>query len=290
MAVAGSGGGGIGGGGGGGSGGSGGGGGSGGTRLMQFAVFGDCRPPSQNDTSHYPSAILGGVFKLAQQQGAQFVVGTGDYMFADNASAVAAQIPLFKQAAANYTAGPIYLTLGNHECDGYTNSNCPNLDETPNIQAFMANLAPPGATKPYFRIDVAAQHGKAKFLFVAANAWDTTQQSWLQTQLANPTTYTFVVRHEPITDSSAPGVTPSENLVQGAKLTLELNGHQHEYNHTSTNHVTSGNAGAPLNPGNGYGVLIVQETEAGDVAVQEIDEATGSVTDTWTVTADGVAK
>src|SRR5262249_35309859 len=72
--------GGIGGGGGGGQGGGGGGGSAGG--LMQFAVFGDCRPPSQTAPSRYPSAVLSGVFKLAQQKAAQFVVGTGDYMFA----------------------------------------------------------------------------------------------------------------------------------------------------------------------------------------------------------------
>ena len=259
--------------------------------LMKLAVIGDCRPPGQNGTASYPSTVLGGVFTRAQQLGAQFVVGTGDYIFADNATDVAKQIALFKQAASNYSAGPIYLTLGNHECDGLTSSNCPNLNETPNIQAFMANLAPPGASKPYFRLDVPTPFGKAKFLFVAANAWDALQQSWLQRQLADSTTYTFVVRHEPISDNKAPGVNPSEDLVTQAKLTLELNGHEHEYRRTSTNHVTSGNAGAPLNSGgDGYGLLLIEQTDAGDITAQEVDEATGNVTDTWTVTADGAAR
>src|SRR5947199_116956 len=81
-------------------------------------------------------AIAGGSFTLAQANGAQFVVGTGDYMFASTSAGVSAQVALFKQARANY-AGPVYLDMGNHECNGYTNSNCPNGDETPNVQAFM---------------------------------------------------------------------------------------------------------------------------------------------------------
>ena len=48
--------------------GGGGGGGGGGVGLLKFAVFGDCRPPNHNDTSGYPSAIVTGIFKLAQAQ------------------------------------------------------------------------------------------------------------------------------------------------------------------------------------------------------------------------------
>ena len=36
----------------------------------------------------------------------------------------------------------------------------------------------------------------AKFVFVACNAWNSTQATWLDQQLAAATTYTFVVRHE----------------------------------------------------------------------------------------------
>jgi hypothetical protein len=287
--------------GGGGSGGSGGGGGSGGSggsggagggggSMMKFAVFGDARPPNLDDTSGYPSAVIGNIFALAQKNGAQFVVGTGDYMYADNASAVNAQVPLFKTAMANFTAGPIYLTMGNHECTGYTDSNCPNLNETPNVQAFMT-LLPSGVTKPYYRIDVATPLGTAKFLFVAANSWDSagTQQAWLSAQLAQATTYTFVMRHEATTDATAPGVTPSENLINKAAYTLELNGHTHEYRRLDTKHVISGNGGAPLTGGGGYGLLIVTQLANGNLTVDEIDESSGNVTDTWSVTPAGAA-
>ncbi len=269
----------IGGGGGGGSGGSGG--------LLKFAVFGDCRPPNVDDTSGYPSAIISGIFKLAQSRGAQFVVGTGDYMFASTASAVSAQVALFQQAMASYSAGPVYLTMGNHECTGATASNCPNLTETPNVQAFM-KMVPPGVTKPYYRIDVDTPLGKAKLVFIAANAWDSTQQAWLQTQLADVTTYTFVMRHEPTTSSGvSTGVTASESVVGAHPYTIEMLGHTHEYRHQDTQHVISGNAGAPLAGSGGYGLLLVEQQADGNISVSEIDESTGNATDTWTVSPTG---
>ena len=44
-------------------------------------------------------------------------------------------------------------------------------------------LLPPGTTKPYYRIDVDTPNGKAKLVFIAANAWDPTQSAWLTAQL-----------------------------------------------------------------------------------------------------------
>jgi hypothetical protein len=256
--------------------------GGGGGALLKFAVMGDSRPPNQNDTSGYPSQILSRIFSLAQSNGAQFVIGTGDYMFATEASAVTAQVSLFKQAEASYSAGPIYLAMGNHECTGYTDSNCPTLDETPNVQAFM-KLLPSGVTTPYYRVDIDTPMGKAKFLFVAANAWSSTQDAWLKGQLAESTAYTFVIRHEPITDSTAPGVSPSESLIGNGHLTLELNGHTHEYRHVDSRHVISGNGGAPLSSSGNYGLLLIEQQASGDFTVNEIDEGSGNITDTWTV-------
>jgi hypothetical protein len=262
--------------------------GGGGARL-KFAVFGDCRPPNVNGTSNYPSAIIGGIFSLAQQLGAQLVIGTGDYMFATTATAVSAQVKLFQAARANYP-GPIYLTMGNHECNGYTASNCPLFNETANVKAFVQQLLPSGITSPYYRIDVATPFGTAKLIFIAANAWSTAQESWLAQQLADPTPYTFVMRHEPSADTSAPGVAPSEKLVSAAPYTLELLGHTHEYKRVDTTHVISGNAGAPLQPGSsGFGLLIVEQLADGNVSVTEIDEASGAQIDTWTVTPSGAA-
>jgi hypothetical protein len=253
---------------------------------LSFAVFGDCRPANLNQTSGYPSAIIGNIFTLAQKLNVQFVVGTGDYMFANDQTDVDGQVALFQQAEANFTAGPIYLTMGNHECTGATNSNCPSFNETPNVQAFMGKLLPSGSTLPYYRIDQDTPMGKAKFLFVAANAWSTTQQSWLTTQLADPTMYTFVVRHEPASTTDAPGVTPSEQAMQGASYTLALLGHSHEYRHVDTKHVISGNGGAPIAYGN-YGLLLVQQQTNGNITVTEYDQTSGAPLDLWSVTPDG---
>jgi hypothetical protein len=176
--------------------------------------------------------------------------------------------------------------MGNHECTGATASNCPNLNETPNIQAFM-KMVPAGVTKPYYRIDVPTPLGKAKLVFIAANAWDSTQSSWLATQLADPTTYTFVMRHEPTSSSGVPtGVTASESIVSAHPFTVEMLGHTHEYRHQDTKHVISGNAGAPLQTGS-YGLLLVEQQSNGNITVNEIDEATASVNDTWTVSPTG---
>jgi hypothetical protein len=207
-------------------------------------------------------------------------------MFASQASAVTAQVALFNQAKANFTAGPVYVTMGNHECTGYTDSNCPNLNETPNVQAFM-KLVPSGVTTPYYRVNFDTPNGKAKLVFIAANAWSTAQQTWLQVQLADPTAYTFVVRHEPSTSPGVPtGVTASESIVTSHPYTLELLGHTHEYRREDTQHVISGNAGAPLSSGN-YGLLIIEQGSDGNITVSEIDEATGQATDTWKVTPTG---
>jgi hypothetical protein len=263
------------------------------TGMLTFAVFGDGRPPNMNDTTGYPSTILSGIFSGAQSKGAQFVVGTGDYMFADQESAVSAQGALLLQAEGAFT-GPVYHALGNHECTGATASNCPNGNETPNVKFFMEKLVPAGTANPWYRVDVKTPLGNAKFLFLAPNAWSDAQSSWLKTQLADETTYTFIVRHEP--DNShgfgAPGLGASSSLISGTKYTLLIEGHSHEYNHVSTNEVISGNGGAPLSgwgAGSNYGFLLVQQLVDGNLSIGEIDEATGMQTDTWKVTPTGQA-
>ena len=105
-------------------------------------------------------------------------------------------------ATAAYT-GLVYAAMGNHECNGYTKSNCgpAGVDgQPPNYRQFMARMvAPIGETKPYFVERFAATDGSwsAKFVFVAGNAWDKLQEGWLEAVLGEPTTYTFVIRHEP---------------------------------------------------------------------------------------------
>ena len=260
-------------------------------QLMQFAVVGDSRPPNLNQTTKYPAAIVAGNFKLMQSMGAQFAVATGDYMFANDDADVQAQLDQYFMGEMNFT-GPVYRTMGNHECTGATASNCPAFDETPNMKAFMTRLLPSGMTTPYYRIDIDTPFGKAKFVFVAANAWSDTQATWLQQQLADSTVYTFVMRHEPPDTTETPGVTPSENIIHQFPLTLELLGHSHYYRRVDTQHVICGNGGAPISGGghgSNYGFLMITQQNDGSLAASEIDESTGNPVDGWKVKADGTA-
>jgi hypothetical protein len=253
---------------------------------LSFAVFGDSRPPIPEDSLQYPSAIVSGIFSQAQQQGAQFMVGTGDYMNALTQTGVDGQVQAFQKAQAGFT-GPIYLAMGNHECQTTTAGNCPNLNESPNVQAFMSKLAPAGLTTPYYRKDFDTPNGKAKLIFIAANAWTSAQEDWLKQQLADPTRYTFVIRHEWSDATSAPGVTPSDAVLMGAPLTVGFFGHTHVYRRIDVQHVISGNGGAPLDTGTHYGFVLVQQQADGNFTLTEIDQATGMPLDSWKVTPDG---
>ncbi|MCU1277387.1 MAG: hypothetical protein JWM53_933 [bacterium] len=279
---------------GGGTGGIGGGGGGGGSQpptcapadsagSFRFAAFGDVRPSQPNDTANYPAAIITGLFQQIAKQSPHFVVGTGDYMFASttNAPAVDAQLAMLLSAEQGFS-GPIYHALGNHECTGATASNCPNGNETPNIQAFMSKLVPAGTTTPYYRVDLDTGMGAAKIVIIAANAWSQTQADWLETQLSDPTAYTFVVRHEAAYISQTAGAGASEAIVQKHPLTLELLGHTHRYEKLDSKHIISGNAGAPLSGGH-YGFVLVDLLTNGNLSVSEIDQATGAASDTFTI-------
>ena len=88
---------------------------------------------------------------------------------------------------------------------------------------------------PYYSINVNAPDNSwtAKFVVTAANAWDTAQESWLETTMAQPTTYTFVVRHESsdATPPLPPGVAGVDAVLAKYPYTLLLVGHTHNYGH-----------------------------------------------------------
>ena len=251
--------------------------------TFRFAAFGDVRPSQPNDTANYPKDIVTGLFTQIAKQSPSFVVGTGDYMFVStyNAPAVDAQLSILLAAEQAFN-GPIYHALGNHECTGATASNCPNGNETPNIQAFMSKLVPAGTTTPYYRVDVDTGMGMAKLVIIAANAWSDTQAAWLETQLSDPTAYTFVVRHEAAYVTQTNGAVASEAIVQKHPLTLELLGHTHRYEKLDGRHVISGNGGAPLSGGH-YGFVLIDLLTNGNLSLSEIDQATGAVSDTFTI-------
>jgi hypothetical protein len=185
--------------------------------------------------------------------------------------------------------------MGNHECTGDDTSNCPSGSGTVNEAEFMnLQLAPIGIDKPYYTETVTASDSSwtAKFVFVACNAWDSTQASWLTTALAVSTTYTFVIRHEDVTDING-GTYPctaSQTSINAADLTLLLEGHTHEYLHNADNkEIINGLGGAPLTSGTDYGYTMIVRNSDGTLTVTTYDYSGGSKIDTFQINAAGAA-
>ncbi|MGH7270882.1 MAG: metallophosphoesterase family protein [Polyangiaceae bacterium] len=255
---------------------------------LTFAVVGDTRPPIEDDTAGYPVAVVTGIYAdiEARRPHAAFVISTGDYVFASARApgAAAAQIDLYMQARARYQ-GALYPAMGNHECTGATASNCgagrgsgTSNGVTANYAAFLGKmLAPIGQSRPYYAIDFQGpgESWTAKLVFIAANAWTAEQGTWLDATLARPTTYTFVVRHEPAEAIEAPGVAPSEAIMARHPYTLALVGHSHTYRHSKAlpREVVIGNGGAPL-AGKEYGFGTFDRRSDGAIVVDMIRSRT----------------
>jgi hypothetical protein len=253
--------------------------------LLYFGVVGDSRPATEDDTAHYPTAV---VSKIFQDLGAltpppPFLVSTGDYQFSNpHGSQAHAQLQTYLNARTAY-AGIQFPTMGNHECTGGTTSNCGagNTDGiTNNYSAFMADLLGPlQKTTPYYVINVnePANAWTAKFVFVAANAWDGVQASWLDQALAQPTTYTFIVRHEPANASTTLGVSGSETIMAKYPYTLAIVGHTHEYRHSNgSREVIIGNGGAPLSNNGNFGYALVAQRPDGALTIDMYDYASNA--------------
>jgi calcineurin-like phosphoesterase family protein len=254
---------------------------------LRFAVVGDSRPALVDDTAGYPSDVVTRIYGDVQSLDPRpaFVVSTGDYLFASEPSGgdvgqAGPQLDIYLQARARFT-GPLFPALGNHECTGATASNCgvgAANGVTSNYAAFVAKmLAPIGARGPYFVVETAApdRSWTAKLVFVAANAWSAAQSAWLDAVLARPTTYTFVVRHEPASATTAPGVAPSEAILARHPYTLAIVGHSHTYAHSANTprEVLVGNGGAPLTS-KGYGFAVFAQRSDGAIVVDMLDGQT----------------
>ncbi len=242
-----------------------------------FAVVGDSRPTDIDVVSEYPTPVITRIYQHieAMSPRPQFVVGTGDYMYANTTTNTAQpQAALYMQARAAYT-GSFFPSMGNHECNGYTADNCV-LGQTQNIDAFMNTiLGPSGQAAPWYSIPIHANNGSwtAKLVVVACNAWDTTQQSWLMSTLAQHTTYTILVRHEPAEANTGPCVTAVENIMKGTSYDLSLVGHTHTFKGSaSSKEIVIGNGGAPLSGGT-FGYTTVERVPTGWL-INNIDYST----------------
>ncbi len=263
---------------------------------LGFAVVGDTRPATPDDTAGYPTQIITQIWQDVQAETPRipFAVTTGDYMFASTSGTTgAAQLNIYLAARKNYT-NVVFPIMGNHECTGATASNCGSGNKdgiTNNYTDFMQMLLGPiGKTKPYYEIDINAadKSWTAKFLFVAANAWTSAQATWLNTAMSKSTTYTFVVRHEGSTATTAPGVTPSANIMAKHPYTLLIAGHTHTFAYySSERQIINGNGGAPLTASMDYGYLVAWQRNDGAIQFTEKDYATKAVVKTFAVKANG---
>ena len=278
--------------------------------TLSFAIVGDTRPPNEDDTSGYPTAIITKIWQDVEAASPRpaFAVATGDYMFASPShtpGTQAAQMSLYLTARAAFS-NPLYPAMGNHECDGATADNCyacgsacntvggsciGGVCQTPNYVQFLSKmLAPVAQTLPYYTLNVngTGNAWSAKFVYIACNAWSPTQATWLASQLSNPTTYTFVVRHEGTTATTAPclsgtGSNNADTILSQHPYTLLIAGHTHTYAYySSEKQVIVGNGGAPLSGSVNYGYVIARQSGS-SIVFNEYDYATNAVSNTFTV-------
>ncbi len=270
--------------------------------TLAFGLFGDVRPANPNDTASYPDTILSAVFAGLQTQGVALAVDVGDHCFQSSTSSGSYCHDQFvhhfmADRAANYS-GTLLPTLGNHEAcgtDAATTGNCTTWSSGL-IHDYLVDIVQPStgqSASPFYSVVAYGSWGTAKFVHVAANAWTSAQNTWLTSTLNVPTTYTFVLRHEPSNDTRAPGVTPSESLFAShhtsGTLTLSLTGHTHlvqlpgstqpygdAYGATQAYETIVGNAGAPLDAGPYYGYAVLTRRISDGAIVTQAYEAMSS--------------
>jgi hypothetical protein len=262
---------------------------------LSFGIIGDTRPAVVDDTAAYPSAVITTIFQDLEAENPRpgFAIGTGDYQFSSNGSSqTAPQLDLYLNARAKFS-NPEYPTMGNHECTGATKSNC-GAGTTNGLTSIYNTyvskiLTPLGLHGPYYSLLVQppSMAWSAKVVFVAANAWTSAQATWLDSILSQPSTYTFIVRHESSQANTAPGVTPSGQIIAKHPYTMLIVGHDHTYKRMSQKEVMVGNGGAPLTTGSVYGYGVVAQRSDGTIQFTFYNYKTHAVLDSFAVNADG---
>jgi len=262
---------------------------------LVFGIIGDTRPAVVNQTDQYPTLIIQTIYDKLQNENPQprFAVTTGDYIFASGSEA-GPQLDKYLDARARYR-NSVFPVMGNHECNGYTDSNC-GAGNAQGVTVQYATyqdkvLAPLGLTDPWYEVRIDAKDGSwtSKFVVIAANAWNNSQATWLDTALAEPTDYTFIFRHEDGAATTAPGLGPSATIINGHPFTMLIMGHSHTYSHAANSReMIVGNGGAPITSGVQYGYVIASRRASdGAIVFQSKTYDTGSVGDTFAVNADG---
>ena len=199
---------------------------------LWFATTGDTRPYACDLTDAYPKAAILQIAQAMKTLRVQFTVDLGDHMYVCNHSDAEAQTQMgfYMDAVAQ---GPVWwMTMGNHECGSntYPYSCFVSGAHDANFAAYMSALKRP---QPWYFNDVQTSAGKARFVMIADDSWDSTQSAWLSATLADADTkakYTIVSRHHPVqgTRTGAPEIL---SILQQHKYTLILTAHNHDYEH-----------------------------------------------------------
>ena len=208
------------------------------------------------------------------------------------------QAPQIEQVhdGAGGVPGPEYPAMGNHECTGATASNCGtgNTDGvTKNMTAFISTmLGPIDMTAPVLHESFTASDGSwtAKFVFVACNAWDSTQATWLTSSWPGDDVHVRRAPRGERSDMSSHRARTSQTIIDANALTLLIVGHTHEYDHESYDkEIIVGIGGAPLTSGTNYGYVIVVRNTAGTLTVTAYDYKSHAAIDTFRIQANGDA-
>jgi hypothetical protein len=268
---------------------------SGGTvDRLYFGYTGDTRDTSS--TSSYSStlqATINNIYTQMGTRGVEFALDGGDHMEASTYSEAKGNMANYLSATA-LLGKPVFMTLGNHECSqSFSGPDCGGgeIFTDRKGQAFMEALSSSiGATQPYYRFDVMTNAGKAVFIVVADDAWDSTQQTWLTQQLTDADStakYTFVTKHHPNGNTDMPSFQTIYDLVRAHKYTLFLTSHSHEYKRQfgDPHALVMGLGGAPFdNPKQQWwGYLTAMQCPDDHIYVSVYDQATGNVMDSFNV-------
>ena len=261
---------------------------------LYFGYTGDTRDgTSGSGYSSQLKTVIGNIFTGMKNNGVEFAFDGGDHMEPNGAQAAIQNMSDYATAAA-LLGKPVFMTMGNHECEtAFDTQDCGYAGAATSdyrMSAFLKQLqTTSGQTMPYYRIDIQTQSGKAVFLSVADDAWNQTQQDWLTQQLTDADAnakYTFVFKHHPYGNSDQPYFPTIYSLVQSHKFTLFMTGHSHEYKHynSSPREVVVGTGGAPFSATQTWwGYATVMQCPDDRINVVAYDQATGNIQDQFTV-------
>ena len=146
---------------------------------LYFGYTGDTRMMSSG--SGYTAQlqmVINNIFSSMKTQGVEFALDRGDHMEASNYSDSQGNMADYL-TATKMLGKPVFMTMGNHECGkSYNPGPAAATSQRPGPATATTQLHGGGAVGvgknlPYYRVDVMTQSGKAAFIVVADDAWNT---------------------------------------------------------------------------------------------------------------------